>query len=78
MPVGKYLALGSPKIDNHQDPSCFIKSYLVDVDDEKMYNNFVAHPSEWPSLGVRYIYIDPRVVVEREEILRWTVMCFGN
>jgi hypothetical protein len=77
MTVGEYLDAGSPEIDYRADPATFIKSFLGDVDVGGMYNNYNADLSEWPSLGVRYIHTDARAVVEREEVLRFTVLNFG-
>ena len=78
IPVGDYLAQGSPVMDYTQDASVFTKTYQGDVDVGAMFNNFVAHESERHSLGVRFIHTDPKTLKELETFLRFCSLNFGN
>ena len=77
IPVGHYLAVGSPLQDYTQEKNLFIKSYQFDNDVGQQFNNFLMHKNERHSHGVRFYHTKNDGSYEPQSFLRWCVLNFG-
>ena len=57
IPVGHYLAAGSPPQDYTQDKIFSIKSYQLNNDGRQQFSNFLMHKSERHSHDVRFYHM---------------------
>jgi hypothetical protein len=78
MSVAQYLQAGSPDMDYTQDTRKFIKSEQGDIDVGQHFNNYRAHKTDQPYLGIRYIHTNnAKGAVELETNYCSTVLPFG-
>ncbi len=78
VPVAVYLNAGSPSQDYSQSAGTFTKSKQGDINVGTMFNNFLTHPSERHSLGVRVIHTQPEGIYEHHEFWCFCVLHFGG
>jgi hypothetical protein len=78
VPVGTYLLMGCPSQDYTQDATSFIKSWQVDIDVGKHFNNFQAHEDDRPYLGVRMFETRNDGSFEKQWFARYNRLHFGG
>jgi hypothetical protein len=78
VPVGEYLASGSPPQDYSLDQDAFVKSWQLEHDVlAQQLDNCTLHKKERQLHGVRYIHTDNSGAPERQSLLQLRVVNFG-
>ena len=78
MPVGVYLASGSPAQDYTDENTVFRKSDQADIDVGEMFLNFMVNVRERHALGIRHVMTESQGKCEETVFRRFNRLHFGG